>query len=88
MKNVFFALAFMLVGSFAFGKPYKELKLDGLYSPNILCEFEIVDMAESCTITTGTQIVSNGEVIYEEVNTFHIDGMSCETFFTLLMRAF
>lgn len=82
MKTKLFAFAFMLVGAFAFGSPKNDL------SDTTLNEFGTVVLAESCTITTGTQIVSNGEVIYEEVNTFHIDGMSCETFFTLLMRAF
>lgn len=92
MKNVFIALVFLLgcSTSFAKGVEVKNFESNPMYSTNTdMALFSKKDTPfASCTIKTGTQIVSNGEVVYEEISTLHIDGMSCEQFFSMLMQVF
>ena len=102
MKQLMFYLAFMLIGSFAFANSEKKIETKDLSIDNKSLEiqtFEFIDenstylkyenssLTESCTITSVTQVISNGEVTYQSTTLFHIDGMSCETFFGLLAAA-
>jgi hypothetical protein len=101
MKNVFFSLAFMLIGSFAFANNYENIKskeVSGLinkstsfkfYSTdknNNYVEYEYSALTDSCTITTVTQVISNGEVTYTHTTLWHMDGISCENL-ALICRA-
>jgi|GEM_PF-5716762 len=90
MKNVFIALVFLLSCSTSFAK----LTDVNDFESNQM-NFTSVDLSSkndlpfaSCTIKTGTQIVSNGEVVYEQISTLHIDGMNCKEFFSMLMQVF
>jgi hypothetical protein len=102
MKKVFFSLAFMLIGSFAMANSEKKLETKDLsidYKSLEIQTFEFIDenstfvkyeyspLTESCTITSVTQVISNGEVTYQSTTLFHLDGMSCETFFGLIASA-
>ena len=102
MKQLIFSLAFMLIGSFAFANAEKKLETEDLSIDNKSLEiqtFEFIDdnntyvkyeyssLTESCTIASVTQVISNGEVTYQSNTLFHIDGMSCETFFGLIASA-
>lgn len=100
MKKIFFTLAFVFNASFGFAsgnisdKNIIEEKAPiviNFDNSNAYCAFQKVKPLENdnslydCTITTGSQIVSNGEVIYEEINSWTITGMSCGEFFLYLM---
>lgn len=92
----------MLIGSFAFANNYENIKskeVSGLinkstsfkfYSTvknNNYVEYEYSALTDSCTITTVTQVISNGEVTYTHTTLWHMDGISCENL-ALICRAF
>lgn len=96
MKKLLLILAFMLIGSFAFANTEKIQETKDLSfnkKTAVIKTFELIDenntklkyeysaLTESCTITSVTQVISNGEVTYQSTTLFHIDGMSCETFY-------
>lgn len=99
MKHVFFSLAFMLISSFAIANNSEEIKSKEVSSLNNKetsftfyskdknnnnVKYEYSAQTDSCTITSITQYVSNGEVTYTHTTLMHIDGMSCETFIKLM----
>jgi hypothetical protein len=95
MKQLLFSLAFMLIGSFAFANSsFKSdtsgiIELDSTEFYGDFTQSEIVSTQDcgSCTLTTVTQVISNGEVTYQSTVIFHTDAMSCEEFFGLLSAA-
>ncbi len=46
-------------------------------------DVDVTNLLDSCTITTGTLIESNGEAVYQEITVFHTDAYSCEYFFCM-----
>ena len=92
MKNVFFALAFMLIGTSAFANDSKKVEAvkfeKAVELLNSSTYYQIIDnnsfSEKSCTIKTGHQIINNGEVVYQETNSWTITGMSCDEFFFYL----
>ncbi|QMU63518.1 MAG: hypothetical protein GKR88_03995 [Flavobacteriaceae bacterium] len=87
MKKIFFVLAFTLVGTFAFANNSveREAKIE---IENITEMSNSLEFLDSCTIRQAQQVISNGEVVYEYYTVFHIDGYSCEQFFSMIIAAF
>lgn len=98
MKKIVFALAFMLIGSIAFANSEitnekatvsDEIEISQTVSTELFYFSEIKNSdVPGCTIVTGTQVISNGEVVYQEVNTWHTDAFeSCEAMWQFIANA-
>ena len=93
MKNVFLTLFFIFISATSFAEeksntePISSITFESVdsFSHMVIDNFEYMS---SCTIKTGVQVISNGEVIMQSVTLFHIDGYTCEEFFSMIMEAF
>lgn len=90
MKNLFLSLAFILAGTFCYANEKNDSKIveDTVFITNIESTSQSLTLEDSCTIRTGIQIISNGEVTFQVTSVFHIDGISCEDLFSSIMDMF
>jgi hypothetical protein len=93
MKNLFLTLVLLLSVSFTFAanEIEKTSTLEPTEIKKDLIDYKVINnllYADSCNIKQGMQVISNGEMTFQYVTVFHLDGISCEDFFTAIMNAF
>ena len=97
MKNLCFSTIFMFFGVVCLANGEDVSKNKCIDNLDVSVQKQIADnkkdyskggnhylFIESCTITEVRSVISNGEPVYTETILFHVDGMSCETFFNNL----
>ena len=96
MKNLFLAIAFLLIGNSGFANTEttnsselnEEIKSNSVSNSNKVLRSYVFFDEESCTLRQGHQVESNGEVTFQSITTFTFDGISCETLFLLIACGF